>query len=269
MWRAIFLPFYLTYLIAGISVNLFYFMQTPEHAGWLASTLCHLIALIWFLYLRSSKLANVNLITVVITASSGAALLISAGYYVIVDDAAGLGLAAAALAFVLWFVYQLSCLKIRTYRGPLKVGDSFPQLKINDGSPLPIPDQKQWLVLHEGYWSAFARHQANLLQEAAADFKEHTCEIVHLAMHSHGDTNLSGVNQVMIHSAEALDANKLLLPASLPYGVKSDSSHRHVARPSAFLINETGHIEAIVVPDDRRKLPGALFMLRYLTKKGA
>lgn len=271
MWRAAFLPFYLTYLLAGLSINLYFFFQTPEHAGWLASTLCHLIGVIWFLYLRSTRLTNVNLITVVITASSGAAMLIAAGYYIIVDDAAGLGLFTAVSAFVLWFIYQLTCLRMKSYKGSLKVGDRFPELQTTASAPLahlPVKGEQQWIVFQEGDWSAFARFQSDLLNASAEEFKQAGCMLIRAGFQAPRDAGAS-FDQVVLSSAEARDANKLLLSNSLPFGLSNEASHRHTARPSAFLVDSNGTIEAVVMPNDRRKLPSADFMLRYLTKKGA
>lgn len=272
MWRAIFLPAYITYLLVGLTVNLAYFLQTPEHAGWLASTLCHLIGLIWFLYLRSSKLASVNLISVVITASSGAALLIAAGYYVIVDNAAGIGLATSALAFLLWFVYQFSCLKITKYKGHLKVGDSFPEINFTEGGSVSVDEMKgqlRWVVFDEGNWNAFSIYQRNLLAEASPDFKAYNCRVFRVGTHPPREKQLPGIYQSNVRSAEALDANKLLLKSSLPIGISSGSLGRDVIRPSAFLVNDKDIIEAISMPNDRRKLPSANFLLRYLKEKGA
>lgn len=260
MWRSIFLPVYFVYLLAGVGFNLTNFLQDPEHAGWLASTLCHLIAIGWFTYLRKGALTNSPLVAIMVTASSGAALLIAAGYTVIVDASGETGMYTAMVAFLFWLVYHVGYLKYGAYRGPLQAKQQLPEVLKEAG--ISVTGKRQWVIFHSGEWNAFARFQLKQLSQASSHFAKHDVGII---VASTADTlEREGVEVVHFNSAKALDAAGIPNSKSLPVGVKGGSDGRIIPEPFALLVNADGSIEHVHKARDMRRLPSSVYFLRFL-----
>lgn len=260
MWRSIFLPLYFIYLLVGVGFNLTNFLQDPEHAGWLASTLCHLIAVGWFVYLRKGALTNSPLVGIMVTASSGAALLIASGYTVIVDASGESGMYTAMVAFFFWLVYHVAYLKRGAYNGSLQAGQQLPQALKEAG--LFSSGRRQWVIFHSGEWNAFARFQLNDLSQASKEFAKHNVEVTIASTAATNDRE--GLQVVQIDSAKALDAAGIPHSKSLPLGVKSGSDGQIIPEPFALLVNADGSIEHVHKARDLRRLPSSVYFLRFL-----